>query len=467
MTDGVIVSLAKALARRAMPSQYDAGSGYAGVMFSDNRAQKTNVDMYRAWARTPWIHGAIRVRKDQIASAEYEIGPYEPTGSYSKRLQKEIKFLFDHPNKRDRSFRAFITPVVDDLMTLDAGCIETVETLGRSIYAMYPVDAKWVRVARDWDGIDPNAPRYFWYPNGIYDGTNWKNDQFTYLMTNASTYSPLGIAPIEILRQTVDALLYGNDYNRRQVRGAAPEGLLHLGEGVPPDKVAEFRSEWQAFQQQGGALAIIGGGKNPDFKSFRSSNRDMQFLEWMRWLVTEIAIVYGESVQDLQQMFNINRSEGDTQAELSEDRGLRPLADLIQDELTQQIVWHPSFGGPDNNLCFRFTRLKIKESYDRAKTHEIELARIPKKAVNEARIDDGREPIGSPTDPENPFNQILAQTSQGLVRIPMDPKQIPTPAELAGLTGAAAETPSNAPTRTDGQPPATPAPVARGTTEEN
>jgi hypothetical protein len=355
---------------------------------------------------------------------------------------------------------------MDDLMALDSGCIEAIETLGKSIRYLFPVDAKHVRVARDWDGLGAKGvkePRYFWYPNGIYHGNSWENRQFTYMMQNATTYTPLGISPIEILRQTIDSVLYAGDYNKRQVKGAAPEGLLHLGEGVPPEKVAQFQTEWQAFQQTGGALAIIGGGKNPDFKSFRSSNRDMQFLEWLRWLVTEIAVVYGESVQDLQQMFDINRATGDVQSELSEDRGLRPLADLIQDELTQQIVWHPSFGGPDNNLAFRFTKLKIKESYERAKTHEITLARMPKQSINEARVDDGREPIGSLQDKDNPFNQLLAQTSQGLVRIPEDLKEIPTPAELSSLKGPKAVT---TPASTDGQPTkASPATVAQGASD--
>lgn len=471
MTDGLIVSMVKALARRGTPPDAEySNSGYAGVMFSQDKAMKTGVDLYRSWARTPWIHGAIGVRKDQIASAEYEVAPVDPTAQYSKRLVKEIKFLFDHPNPRDRSFRAFVTPVIDDLMTLDSGCVELIETGRRDLRYIFPVDSKHVRVARDWDGLDGDTARYFWYPNGIDSGRAWRNSQFLMLMQNSTTYTPLGLSPIEILRMTIDALLYGGDYNRRQVRGAAPEGLLHLGEGVPPDKVEQFRTEWQAYQQQGGALAIIGGGKNPDFKAFRQSNRDMQFLEWLRWLVMEIAIVYRESIQDLQQMFDINRATGDNLAEQSEDRGLRPLADLIQDEFTQQIVWHPSFGGPDNNLCFRFTNLKIRDSYERARTHDLALAHFPKLTPNEARVDDGRKPIGSLTDPDNPFNQLLANTSQGLVRVPAEASEIPTPAELAQMKDKAklaAQGGSEAPAPANGQRPATPALAGKGPTEEN
>ena len=430
--------LTRALAPRATMPEYTTT---AGVLYSpENRAQKTNVDQWRAWARwSPWIRAAVNIRKEQIASADYEIGPFDIDKPYSKRLAKQIKSIFDFPNPRERSFRAFATKVMDDLMTLDAGVFEIVGSLMEPVRYVYPVDAKFVRVAREWDGIESDAARYFWYPDGQLRGS-WKNTEMGYVMVNSTTYNPLGIPPPETLKISIDTLLSGNDYNRRQMLGAAPDGLLHLGEGVPPDKVESFKSDWAAFQMQGGALSVIGGGKNPSYTSFRDSNRDMQFTEFMRFMVTEIAIVYMLSIQDFQQLFDINRSTGETQAELTEDRGLRPLADLLQDEFTQQIVWHPSFGGPDNNLAFRFTKLKIKESYERARTHDLALAHFPKNTVNEARVDDGREPIGDINDEDNPFNQMLANTSQGLVRIPRDAASIPTPMEL--LESKKPETPT-------------------------
>jgi hypothetical protein len=339
-----------------------------------------------------------------------------------------------------------IEKVLDDLLTLDAGCIEGVENLRGELVQLYPVDAKWVRVAMDWDGSDMRTARYFWYPGGQYFGDAWRNDQFAYIMQNPTTYSPLGISPLEILKWAIDAELSSSDYNRRQVKGASPEGLIHLGEGVSPDQRAKFQTEWEVFQQTGGATAIIAGGKAPAWMPFRNSNRDMQFSEWQIYLVRQIALVYGLSPQDLGLTFDINRSEGDIQAQLVEDRGLRPLADLIEDELTHQFVWHPSFGGEANNLAFRFTRLNISESLDKAQINKIAMSGFPYKRPNEARLDEGREPIGDLNDPSNPFNQILANTPLGLVRITENPNDIPTPAELVGLN-------SQTPTDTSSQPP--------------
>lgn len=462
---GILVDAARDRLTRALAPRANLPPviATASVAQSQGRAMKVNVDQYRSWSRnSPWVRGAIDLRKNQIASADYEIGPYNVNKPYSKRMALRIKELFDNPNDVDRSFRALIEKVLDDLLTLDAGCIEGVETLRGELVQLHSADAKWVRVAVDWDGSEPKTPRYFWYPGGQYFGTAWRNSQFAYIMQNPTTYSPLGISPLEILKWTIDAELASSDYNRRQVKGAAPEGLLHLGEGVSPDQRDKFQSEWEVFQQTGGSTAIIAGGKNPTWTAFRGSNRDMQFSEWQVYLVRQIAVVYGLSPQDLGLTFDINRSQGDVQAELTEDRGLRPLADLVEDELTHQFVWHPSFGGPDNNLAFRFTRLNISESLDKAQINKIAMAGVPYKRANESRVDEGREPIGDLNDPENPFNQILANTPMGLVRLTENPADIPTPKELLEMKQS--KTPASA----DGQPPkASPAPVAEGQEQEN
>lgn len=445
-----------------LPAQQQA-SGAGSVIVSNERAAKTNVLTYRAWARnSPWIRAAIDIRKNQIASADYEIVPFDVDRPYSKRLARAIKSKFDFPNPQHRSFRAFVTPVINDLLTLDAGCVEIVGSIADPFLWMYPVDGALVRVSTVWDGSRPQAPRYFWYPDGQYHGDSWRNDEFTYIMQNPSTYSVLGISPLEILRFTIEAELQAADYNRRMVSNPVPDGLLHLGEGVPENKIKEFRSEWDIFNRTGGAMAIIGGGKNPSWTQFRQANRDMQYNEWVTYLVRQIAAVYGLSPQDLGLTFDINRSEGDVQQQLSEDRGLRPLADLIQDEFTQQLVWHPMFGGPDNNLCFRFTRLNINESLDRAQINKIAMAGVPYKRPNEARLDEGRQPIGDLNDPDNPFNQVLANTPLGMVRITENPGDIPTPAELAAAKAAKSN-----PAGTDSKPsPEAPAqPAAKGQEE--
>jgi hypothetical protein len=84
---------------------------------------------------------------------------------------------------------------------------------------------------------------------------------------------------------------------------------------------------------------------------------------------------------------------------------------LLQDYLTREIVWDEGFGGPENNLAFRFTALNLKENKSKAEINKLALAGIPWKTVDEARIDDGRAPLGGV------YEQLIAMGPQGPVML--------------------------------------------------
>lgn len=405
-----------------------------GMVFQGSKVGKSNVKLFRSWSEhSEWVRAAINVRKSQVSSAEWDIVPANPDVEVdNKRLAKRIKALFDTPNVAATSFRSFIEPVVEDLLVLDAGSIEKVRNLRGETVQMWGVDGGTIRVSALWDG-DPREARYFWYPDH-QERARWLNEEFIYMMANPRTYSPVGLSPMETLKATIDAELGGHEYNRRQVQAAAPDGMLDLGEGVRPEQVEQFKSYWLSEVAGRGAMAFLGGTKNAKFIPFRESNRDMQFLEWQEYLVRKIAAVFGLAPQDLGITMDVNRSTSEVQSEHTEDRGLRPLLALIQDYFTREVVWDPAFGGPENNLAFRFTSLNLKETLSRAQINKIALAGSPWKTINEARKEDGREPLGSE------YDQLIMTTPVGAVNLEqvpsaqdaLDSKKPTTPAARPG-----------------------------------
>lgn len=382
-----------------------------GMVFQGNKVAKSNVKLFRNWAEhSEWVRAAINVRKSQVSSAEWDIVPYNSDVQVdNKRVAKRIKDLFDTPNASTDSFRSFIEPVIEDLLVLDAGCIEKVRNLRGETVQIWAVDGGTIRVSAIWDG-DPREPRYFWYPD-YQERARWLNVEFIYMMSSPRTYTPIGLAPLESLKNTIDAELGGHEYNRRQVQAAAPDGILDLGEGARPEQVDEFKNYWLSEVAGRGAMAFLGGTKNAQFIPFRTSNREMQFLEWQQYLVRKIAAVFGLSPQDLGITFDVNRSTSEIQSEHTEDRGLRPLLALIQDYFTREVVWDPAFGGPENNLAFRFTRLNLKETTSKAAINKMALAGAPWKTINEARKEDGREPLGSE------YDKLIMTTPVGAVTL--------------------------------------------------
>ena len=397
----------------------------------DGKVAVHNPLVYRHWAKTSeWVRGACSIRRSQVSSADWDIVPYDQRRPYSKRQQDKVRQIFRRPNPANDSYRSLIEPVTQDLLVLDAGCIEKERNLMGEIVALWPTDAATIKVNARWDGSDARAPRYFWYPDGYNQRAAWLNDDFVYMMLNPQTDTPIGLPPLETLRAAVEAEMAAHEYNRRQVENAAPDGIINLGEGFTETQVNRFREFYESEVAARGPLGFIGGTKDPSFIKFRDSNRDQQFLEWQIYLVRKIAIVFGLTPQDLGVTFDVNRSTSEVQLQVSEDRGLRPLMSGIQEYLTEEIVWDHSFGGPENNLAFRFTALNLKESTAKANIYKEALAGVPWRYINEARLDEGREPI-----PEMEGKLIMA-TPQGA----LDISDVPTVREFLEMQQRKAET---------------------------
>jgi len=433
------------LSGKSSPKNLPPSSSYAVATSNDKgRVGKSNVALFRNWAEhSEWVRGAVNIRRSQVSSAEWKIVPADNTKPYPKRLQRDLEEFLRTPNPRNDSFRSFIEPVIEDLMALDAGCVEKVRNLRGELLELWPVDGGTVRVNALWDG-DPLEARYFWYPDNWQERARWLNRDFIYMIANPRSYSPVGLAPLETLRMTIEAELYGHEYNARQVRGAAPDGVMDLGEGITRDQVIEFRTFFEQEVAGRGAMGFIGGSKNAKWIPFRSGNRDMQFLEWQVYLVRKIAVVFGLSPQDLGVTFDVNRSTAEIQLQISEDRGLRTLMSLLQDYLTEEIVWDESWGGDSNNLAFRFTALNLKETTAKAEINKLALAGTPWKTPNEARIEDGREPLKG-----EEYDDLIMQTPQGAVRV----RDIPTVRELIELQAQSRGRPPGAQSPTAGSKP--------------
>jgi phage portal protein BeeE len=403
----------RALNQLTTPKKVE-GASYQMGWNERGKVGKSNALLYRNWAEhSEWVRVAIDIRRRQVASAEWKVVPFDTDKPASQALIDQITNLFNMPNPKNDSFRKLVEEVLEDVLVLDAGCIENVRSLRGQIVELYPVDGATIKVNALWDGSNPDEYRYYWYPDW-QERARLKNDDLIYIMANPRTYSVVGLSPLETLKLAIDAELSGNEYNRRQVTQASPDGIFDLGEGAKKEDVDKFASFWASEIAGKGALAFIGNTKGAKFIPFRgqgNSNRDMQFLEWQQYLTRKIAAVFGLAPQDFNLTADVNRSTAETQDQHTEDRGLRPLMQLVQEYLTREIVWDDGFGGPANNLAFRFTALNLKESKGKADINKLALAGMPWKTVDEARIDDGRAPLGGQ------FAQLMAMGPTGVVAL--------------------------------------------------
>lgn len=396
-------------------------SNVAMATFAERgRQQKSNVQMFRHWSEhSDWIRMAINIRKSQVSSAEWDIVQNDPDGRVpDPGLMRDIRDRLQFANPKAESWRTFIEAVVEDILVLDAGSIEIEPNLrGEPLY-LHAVDGGTIRVSTLWDG-DEDEPRYFWYPDN-FERARYLNSEFIYIMETPRTNSVLGLSKLETLKMTIDSELESAAFNARQVKNPIPDGLLHLGEGVRPELVDKFKTFMASEVYGRGSVAVTGGGKMPSFIKFHDANKDAQFMEWQTWLVRKIAGVFGLDAQDLGINNDVNRSTAEVKSEHSEDRGLRPLLDLLKAHVTREYVWHPAFGGPENNLKFQFTKLNLGESLKLAQYYKLALAGMPWESVNSALKAMGKQPLG----PE--FDNLMMVTPQGAI----DLTDIPTGREF-------------------------------------
>lgn len=398
----------------SMPMQ---GQGMLSIV--NNRSgyvTKPNAATYRAWSEaSPWVRIAIDTLRDAVSSAEWDILPIDKSGPENVRLKKRIRQLIEEPNPRD-SFWDFSQLLVEDICVLDAGVAEKVRYPSGELAELWPVMGETIWVNAKWDGSDEDEARYIWAPDGTVHA-NLRNSELMYLMQNPRTSSVVGLSPLEVLKNVIAAELSSMEYNSRMVRGAPPEGALNIGETAGGPDVEAAKAKWESEILGQTGFAIIGGYKAPSFIKFRDTNQEMQFREWQDLLIRCIAVVYGLSPMDMGITFDVNRSTAEAQGDNSEGRGMKPLMSKLQTGITRHIVHDESFGGRANNLQFVFTALNLKESKSRADINKIAMGGTPWKAVNEARLMEGRPPLGDLDDENNVFNHILAMTPKGLMDI--------------------------------------------------
>lgn len=460
LKDSIQKFLSPRTSQSNVPSINDYGAFGSFALVTQNTAltRPAGASTYRAMAATPWVFSAINIRKDQVSSAEWDIVPYDNTKRFPARTRDRLKELFEQPSMKLDSFQSFAATLIDDQLTLDAGVIEKVRYPNGDIAELWPVRGEWIAVDERWDGSDPDRPRYFFVPDGTVRAA-FKNDDMVYMVAHPRANSAVGISPMAVLQTVIESELQALEYNRRNVMGAAPEGVLNIGESASPDDVQKAQSRFQSEVFGQGQMGIIGGYKAPSFMPFRRTNQEMQFREWQDLLIRCIAITLGLSPMDLGITFDVNRSTSEAQSANTNDRGLRPLMALFQSYMTREIVWDKSFGGKANNLQFVFKSLNLDETKQKADINKVALGSVSWKCVNEARQTDGRPPIGDPADDNNVFNHILVNTPKGMLDLTAakyigeeDLARIQTAAKVDVAEAVAAANPTPPPADGD-QPP--------------
>lgn len=386
-------------AAKAQVSQpvYDDGgnrtAGSNGLKAWNFVEPRKNAKQLRLFAdNNEFVRTAINRRKRQIGMAKWRLVRRDnPNAQPDPRIEKRVRDLLDLVNPRGESFRSLLDQVVEDVLVLDAGCIEKEKTLGGELLYLHAVNGATIAPDREWDGTSPRAVRYRQYDQGKCVA-QFRNDQLVYIMANPSTHRVVGWSPLETLFRVVRAELFGEEYDYDMMRTAAPNVLLYLGPGVTDQQREKYAEYWNAEIAGQNAIAFANNA-NPEAKGGPAAIklRDDSFeerLAYKKWLAGKIAAVFEMDLTVFNLTEAVQKSIGNTLTART-DEGANGVASLFSEFLTREIIWEID---PSRNHAFEFDDLNQRDALAQAKIDQIYMG-IGKTFPNELRARDGQEPV--------------------------------------------------------------------------
>ncbi len=385
-----------AIEAKAAPRGPLAKSLHVGTVQRADQPRRA-VELLRRWADTnEWVRIAINRRKRQISQARWQIVRLDdPLRPADPRVVAELGKLFRFVNPKRESLRSFLDMVLEDVLVIDAGVIEKSKTVGGRISALYAVDGASIVPDPAWTGDDPRATRYRQYMNGKLTA-EFGNSDMIYVMATPRSYNAIGWSPVETLARSIEADLYGDDFDYDMLRQTAPAGLIDVG-ALPTAEVEAFREYYESEIEGQRRVGIVGGAGvdasgNPVSRSaswiaLQHSSREMERASYRTWLATKVAAAFELDLGVFNLTANLHKDTGAHQQSLT-DEGHRSLGQLVEEYFTREIVWEI-----DENHGFRLADLNARDAHAQAELDKVYVA-LGVTTPNEIRLRDGvAEPV--------------------------------------------------------------------------
>lgn len=366
----------------------------------------------------------------------FSIGDEKLTNEDKKKISKIVDFLEKGgwTDKWDNvdSLQEFVSKIMSDSLTLDQLAFEMVRNRMWELQKFRAVDASLIRFL---DSVDPrqregfeqyrfkgHLPRYcmvwdemilhnpitkepiLYYPWELGFGIRNK--------TSDVRRNGYGVSELETLVNIITWILWGFSYNANFFsQGSQPKGFINIkNPNISNSTLQEFRQAWtQTMAGVGNShrTPVINGIDLEWVDLQKLSNRDMEFNEWIKFLIIMTCSVYRIDPSELG--FNFKESQQifgqDGQRERlrhSREKGLKPLLIFLQGVITKYIV-----SELDENYEFAFTGIEVEDEEAQVKLDSEKLS-----SGMVAMQDIFKKYNGRDFDPEKDI--ILNQVYQGM-----------------------------------------------------
>lgn len=373
----------------------------------------------------------IRKKKSLFSTGDEKL-----TNEDKKKIAKIVEFLErgGWTDKWDNvdSLQEFVSKIMSDSLTLDQLAFEMVRNRMWELQKFRAVDASLIRFL---DSVDPrqregfeqyrfkgHLPRYcmvwdemilhnpitkepiLYYPWELGFGIRNK--------TSDVRRNGYGVSELETLVNIITWILWGFSYNANFFsQGSQPKGFINIkNPNISNSTLQEFRQAWtqtMAGVYNSHRTPVINGIDLEWVDLQKLSNRDMEFNEWIKFLIIMTCSVYridpselGFNFKESQQIFGQDGQR--ERLKHSREKGLKPLLIFLQGVITKYIV-----SELDENYEFAFTGIEVEDEEAQVKLDSEKLS-----SGMVAMQDIFKKYNGRDFDPEKDI--ILNQVYQGM-----------------------------------------------------
>lgn len=341
---------------------------------------------------------AIEARKDQLTALQWDFVPRARTRARKPTTGEEAttKRLRDFFRRPDRvtGWNTWLRVLIEEVLVVDAVSIYRRKTRGGAPFALELIDGTTIKPLLNARGFVPTPPQVA-YRQIIHGrpvaGGDCTVDQLFYRPRTVRTWTPYGLSATECVMLTVNTALNRQVFNLGYYsEGNIPEGLISTPEGWTTDQIKQFQEYWDTLiagnWQQRKRLRFVGPKMAESVYQFKKESFDTKFDEW---LLQVVCAAFGVQPQELGFTQQVNKSQGESQENVTYRRGVKPMAKFVKDILDEAIA--EDHDAPDFEAIFTGG-----ESEDRKAQAEIDKIywSMGKTSVDELRLRDGEEPIG-------------------------------------------------------------------------
>lgn len=384
----------------------------------------TRINQISAFARVPRTKHALGFRVQKK-------GKIKMSDAEKRKCTEYEEFILNcgvgsAAHKRD-FFEQFIKKISRDRLIVDQVNFERVFTLGGKLHEIVAIDSATIRIALRkyldtkqgftvgidssvvWDPRSNNVSRYT-VPDSerayvqVMNGQivrEYTEDEMAFLVSWPRTevnVAGYGYSEVEQLIQTITALLFASEYNRRFFSsGSSPKGVLNVKANMNQTQMDGFKKAWLA-QLSGISGAwrtpIVAAEGGLEFINMQQTNREMEFAKYNDFLIKVACAVYQIAPEEINfssqtstsGQGTVFESKSELRLKASRDKGLVPLLTFFENGLNREVM---RYIDPEYEIVF--VGLDGGTEGDQIELHEKELKTF--KTVNEVREQNDLEPL--------------------------------------------------------------------------